>query len=120
MTEAGQYQSKQEGVILSLTAKNHFLAGLKKEVGSKGIRLSLKKTGCSGLSYVLDYVKEGSSLDLVFPLEEDYSIFIERKAYPTLKGLKIDYVKEGLNQKLVFSNPNQTGQCGCGESFTVD
>jgi iron-sulfur cluster assembly protein len=34
--------------------------------------------------------------------------------------MDVDYVKQGLNYKFVFNNPNQTGQCGCGESFTVD
>jgi iron-sulfur cluster assembly protein len=86
----------------------------------KGIRLSIKKTGCSGLSYVIDYVQIPQNNDVVIPLVEDYWIAIEKASYPYLKGMHIDYVKQGLNQKFVFNNPNQTGQCGCGESFTVE
>ena len=58
--------------------------------------------------------------DIVSPLTEDCLICIDKASYPYLKGIQIDYVKQGLNQKFVFNNPNQTGQCGCGESFTVD
>lgn len=121
MTEVSQHRSSQQGVTLSPTAKKHFLTMLQKEPHAKGVRLSLKKTGCSGLSYVLDCVEKAEEGDLIFPLEgTPYAFFVAKAHYPTLKGLSIDFVKDGLNQKLVFSNPNQTGQCGCGESFTVE
>ena len=84
-----------------------------------GLRLSLKKTGCSGLSYVLDYVSTQQPEDIVVELTQDKFIFIEKKSFPFLKGLKMDYVRQGINQKFTFENPNQTGQCGCGESFSV-
>lgn len=107
------------GVFFSDAAREHVLAYLKKRQDSKGIRLSVKKTGCSGLSYVVDYVLAPEADDAVFPLGEDYWIYVDKKSYPFLKGIHVDYVKQGLNQKMVFTNPNQTGQCGCGESFTV-
>jgi iron-sulfur cluster assembly protein len=58
--------------------------------------------------------------DRVFPFLEGYDLYIEKNSYPFLKGVRIDYVKQGLSSKLVFDNPNQTGLCGCGESFTVN
>ena len=58
--------------------------------------------------------------DLILPLTEDYVVCIDKSSYPFLKKMNVDYVKQGLNYKFVFNNPNQTGQCGCGESFTVD
>ncbi len=85
-----------------------------------GMRLSLKKTGCSGLSYVLDYVSAPQVDDIEVELSHDKFIYIEKKSFPFLKGLKIDYVRQGINQKFTFENPNQTGQCGCGESFSVE
>lgn len=85
----------------------------------RSLRLSVKKTGCSGLSYVLDYVDAPAPTDIIIPLIEPYSICIDKASYPYLKGMEMDYVKQGLNTKFVFTNPNQTGQCGCGESFTV-
>ena len=98
----------------------HIVTCLEKQGESRGIRLSVKKTGCSGLSYVVDYVQVAEADDVVQSLVNDYWIYIDKKSYPYLQGMKIDYVKQGLNQKLTFTNPNQTGQCGCGESFTVD
>jgi len=119
MSEVMQYSSaSQDALQVSDAAMRHILSYLAKN-DSKGIRLSVKKTGCSGLSYVVDYVTAPAANDIVIPLAEDYLISIDKNSYPYLKGMHIDYVKQGLNQKFVFNNPNQTGQCGCGESFTV-
>jgi len=106
-------------LTLSEAAMRHVLIYLHKQNSARGIRLSVKKTGCSGLSYVVDYVKEPNSDDLVVLLNDTYSVFIDRISYPYLKGMHVDYIQQGLNYKFVFNNPNQTGQCGCGESFTV-
>lgn len=84
-----------------------------------GLRLSVKKTGCSGLSYEITYINEKHIDDIVVPLEDKYFISIDKKSYPYLKGVTMDYLKQGVNYKFIFNNPNQTGQCGCGESFTV-
>lgn len=121
MSEVIHYSSDRlSGLTLSEAAKKHLLSYLEKEEASRGVRFSVKKTGCSGLSYVVDFVNSVQDNDLVLPLNERYQLFIEKASYPFLKGMSVDYVKEGLNAKLVFKNPNQTGQCGCGESFTVD
>ena len=106
-------------VTFSDAAKTHVLSYLRKQASCKGIRLSVKKTGCSGLSYVVDYVDEPMADDIVMPLIDNYLVCIDKKSYPYLKGMDVDYVKQGFNAKFVFNNPNQTGQCGCGESFTV-
>jgi iron-sulfur cluster assembly accessory protein len=120
MSEVMQHASTSaQGILLSEAAKSHILSYLNKQ-GQKGIRLSVKKTGCSGLSYVIDYVDTPQEHDLVLPLTDDYILCIDKGSYPFLKGMEVDYVKQGLNHKFTFSNPNQTGQCGCGESFTVD
>ncbi len=108
------------GITLSESAKRHILAYLEKQGECKGLRLSVKKTGCSGLAYVMDYVQAPEADDIIQALDSDYWIYVDKKGYPYLKGVSIDYVKQGLNSKLVFQNPNQTGQCGCGESFTVE
>ncbi|KTD24772.1 Fe-S cluster assembly protein [Legionella lansingensis] len=108
------------GVTLSEAAKRHILSYLSKQKDSKGIRLSVKKTGCSGLSYVVDYVVAPQDNDIVQPLTDEYQLCIDKGSYPYIKGMHVDYVKQGLNYKFVFNNPNQKGQCGCGESFTVD
>ncbi|WP_131780972.1 HesB/IscA family protein [Legionella gresilensis] len=121
MSEVVNYSStKNQGVTLTEAAKSHIIGYLDKEPNSQGVRFSVKKTGCSGLSYVVDYVIHPQESDIAFSLDERYQIWIDKASYPFLKGMNIDYIKQGLNYKFIFDNPNQTGQCGCGESFTVD
>lgn len=112
--------SKQKEIELTNAAIRHFLTYLQQQKDAIGVRLYLKKSGCSGLSYQFDYVKEVEPNDLVFALSEPYHLYVDKKSYPIIQGTKVDYVKDGLNFKLIFDNPNQTGQCGCGESFTVN
>ncbi len=102
------------------SAVKHLVSYLQKNVEYTGVRLSVKKTGCSGLSYVVDYVLSPLEGDLVMPLNADYLVCIDKASYPFLKNMNVDYVKQGLNYRFIFNNPNQTGQCGCGESFTVE
>lgn len=120
MSEVMQHVSDTGQISLSDSAKRHLLICLVAQTDSIGVRFSVKKTGCSGLSYVIDFVSSEQDNDVVVPFEGDYAIYVDRASYPHLKGMHIDYIKQGLNQKLVFNNPNQTGQCGCGESFTVE
>ncbi len=111
--------STEPGITLSESAVKHLVSYLNKNPEQNGVRLSVKKTGCSGLSYVVDYVKSPLEGDVVLALSGDYSLCIDKSSFPFLKNMNVDYVKQGLNYKFVFNNPNQTGQCGCGESFTV-
>jgi iron-sulfur cluster assembly protein len=106
-------------IRFSDAAINHLVSYLEKNTVYRGVRLSVKKTGCSGFSYVIDYVTEPVATDLMTSLSEHYSVWIDQSSYPFLKDMNVDYVKQGLNSKFMFNNPNQTGQCGCGESFTV-
>ncbi len=112
------HTSVAPGIGLTETAKKHIEQQLEKNQQSQGVRLSVDKTGCSGLSYVFSFVKEINDKDKHFEVEGIH-IYVDIEAYPFLKGSIIDYVKEGLNYKFSFDNPNQTGVCGCGESFTV-
>lgn len=113
-------QASAVSITFSEAAKSHFKACLAKQSSAMGVRLSLKKSGCSGLSYALDYIHAPLKDDIVVPLVDEYQLFIDKSSYPFLKGTEIDYIREGLNYKLVYHNPNQTGECGCGESFTID
>lgn len=113
--------NKAESMVeLTDAALSHVKSYLEKQNDCQGIRFSVKKTGCSGLSYVIDYVNRPEEDDIVQDLIGDYILCIDKKSYPFLKGMQVDYVMEGLNHKFKFNNPNQTGQCGCGESFTVE
>jgi iron-sulfur cluster assembly protein len=120
MSEVSLHLSRKNlSITFSDAAVCHIESYLAKHNKSLGIRLSVKKTGCSGLSYVVDYVEASVADDIVLPLANDKLVYIDKGSFPYLKGMHVDYVRQGLNYKFVFNNPNQTGQCGCGESFTV-
>ena len=113
MNEVIQHESSvTPAITFSESATSHVLSYLSKQCNCKGIRLSVKKTGCSGLSYVVDYIDAPLAEDIIVPLVDDYLVCIDKSSYPYLKGMHVDYVKQGLNYKFVFNNPNQTGQCG--------
>ena len=85
-----------------------------------GIRLGVKTTGCSGLAYVLEYVQEYKSLDSdINYAQQDFVVLVDKKNDVYLKGITVDYVRQGLNEGFEFSNPNERDRCGCGESFRV-
>lgn len=83
-----------------------------------GIRVGIKSSGCNGFSYILEYADTINPDDEVF--ESHYvTIVSDKKSLIFIKDLVIDFVKEGLNEGFVYINPNEKGQCGCGESFNV-
>jgi iron-sulfur cluster assembly protein len=83
-----------------------------------GLRLAVKKTGCSGFAYVVNYADEIGSNDLVFE-DRGVKVIVDRESLGFIDGTEIDFVKQGLNEAFRFRNPNVKGECGCGESFTV-
>ena len=111
--------SNEVNIKLSETAKKRLRKVIANSENVKAMRLAVKKSGCSGYAYDLQCVSEISSEDLIIDLGDGYQLSVDAKSYPLLEGLEIDYVKEGLQQRFVYHNPNQTGQCGCGESFSV-
>ena len=85
---------------------------------SEGIRIGVKTKGCSGLSYTIEYVDEINSGDEIV-IADDINVFIDPKATLFLIGTKMDYVEDDLQSGFQFTNPNEKGRCGCGESFHV-
>ena len=83
-----------------------------------GLRLGVKTTGCSGLAYVLEFVDSVDAGDQTFD-SFGVKVIVDAKSLAYLDGTQMDFVKEGLNEGFKFTNPNQKGECGCGESFTV-
>lgn len=91
---------------------------LSHHVHGVGLRLSVKKTGCSGLMYVVELADEVTAEDEVIE-DRDVRIVVSRVHLPLFHGTEVDFVRDGLNENFVFRNPNVKGECGCGESFTV-
>jgi iron-sulfur cluster assembly protein len=86
--------------------------------GGIGLRLGVRKTGCSGFAYVINYADGPALGDTVF---EDHGVpvFVDAASLKLIDGTIVDFVKEGLNEAFRFRNPNVKGECGCGESFSV-
>lgn len=87
--------------------------------GAIGLRLSIKSTGCSGHSYAMDFVSAEDAAD--DKIEQDGAVlYIPKTNSWMLFGMEIGYAEGKLQSGFTFTNPNETGRCGCGESFSVD
>ena len=107
-------------ITLTDKASNKIKQTLAKRGKGLGIRIGVKTTGCSGLAYVLEYVdKNEAEVGVVNFIQKDFIVLVDEKSLVYLKGLTIDYVRNGLNEGFEFSNPNERDRCGCGESFRV-
>ena len=105
-------------ISLSESAARHVSNFIAKRGKGFGIRLGVKTSGCSGMAYKLEFVDNTESEDLVFE-SHGVKVVIDPKSLAYLDGTELDFVKEGLNERFKFNNPNVKDQCGCGESFNV-
>ncbi len=105
-------------VTVTESAAQQIQKQLTKRGSGLGLRLGVKKSGCSGYAYVLDYVDEIGASDQVFE-SFGVKIIVNNDDLSLLNGIEIDYRREGLNAAFKFNNPNVKGMCGCGESFAV-
>jgi iron-sulfur cluster assembly protein len=91
---------------------------LRDKLGESGLRISVSDGGCSGYSYQLRFDRQQSSEDTVLEFE-DVKVFVDAASAPFLKGTVIDFVSGLYGGGFKFSNPNATGTCGCGTSFSA-
>ena len=103
---------------MTAAALAHTRTQLSKE-SARGLRLGVRKSGCSGFMYVLDLVTEPAEDDQEFVIDEGVSVFVDAASLAYVSGTEIDYVREGLSSFYKFNNPNVQSACGCGESFSV-
>lgn len=92
----------------------------KEEKDVYGVKIDVRRRGCNGYSYVMDYLKKDqiSKLDEVVE-EKGVRVVIDKKAVMFVVGTEMDFVDNEIKSEFVFNNPNAKGHCGCGESFHV-
>lgn len=92
------------------------IARLMEKQGSSGLRIGVKKGGCAGMEYTMDYVSEVNPMDET--VEQDGArVMIAPMAQMFLIGTEIDYETSLLEAGFKFRNPNVAEACGCGESI---
>lgn len=86
--------------------------------GVLGLRVGVKSAGCSGLQYQIDYAAEQKPFEDRIE-DKGVTIFIDPAAVMFLIGAEMDWQEDKFSSSFVFTNPNETARCGCGESFSV-
>jgi len=105
-------------ISLTESAADRVRSHLHRRGTGLGLRLGIKKTGCSGFAYVVNYADEIRPEDAVFE-ERGVKVIVDQASLPLIDGTVVDFVKQGLNEAFKFQNPKAKGECGCGESFSV-
>ncbi len=105
-------------ITLTENAGKHIQQQLAKMNQGTVLRIGIKKSGCSGNSYIIDYTENIQHNDRVFE-SQNVKIAIASDVLSFLVGSELDLIKDGLNNTLKISNPNADNTCGCGDSFSV-
>jgi iron-sulfur cluster assembly protein len=106
-------------VTLTESAARQIKKQLTKRGKGIGLKLGVRKSGCSGYAYALDYADTLNENDAIF---EDFGVkvIVPGSDLEFVDGVELDYRREGINEAFQFNNPNVKGTCGCGESFSVE
>jgi iron-sulfur cluster assembly protein len=106
-------------IQLTSAARERMQRYLAEQPDAAGVRFGVRKTGCSGYAYLVEIADRLGETDRV--IERDgVRLVVDADSLPFVEGTEIDFARHGLNSTFVFRNPNVTGECGCGESFTVN
>lgn len=105
-------------ITITPSASQRMRQFLAQTPAAAGVRFGVKRTGCSGFAYVVDLADDVGADDQVVEID-GVPVVVDQKSLPLVDGTVIDFQRQGLNASFVFHNPNATGECGCGESFTV-
>ncbi|QSR89472.1 iron-sulfur cluster assembly accessory protein [Methylacidiphilum caldifontis] len=105
-------------IMITQRAQEKLAKSLQGKKEAVGLRLAVLRSGCAGYSYHLNYARQVEADDFVctFP---GGKLVVDQDSLKMLEGLVLDYVKDSFRERFVFNNPNATGSCGCGESFSV-
>ncbi len=103
---------------LTEAAAERLRALYSKGEAGKLLRISVNTKGCSGMSYDLSWVEAAGPGDETVA-DKGVTVLVDRKATLFLIGTTMDYEVKGLSSGFTFTNPNEKGRCGCGESFHI-
>jgi iron-sulfur cluster assembly accessory protein len=106
-------------VSITPVAIAHIVQQLSNNPSARGIRLTIKNSGCSGYKYLTQWATNIEPDDIVFSIS-GFDVVVKEQHLPIVAGIEIDYVTQGVNSAFQFNNPNATAECGCGESFTIE
>ncbi len=84
-----------------------------------GLRIGVQPGGCSGMSYFMEYAEEQNPMEEVVE-DKGVKIFVDQRALLYLVGTEMDYAEGQFESGFIFKNPNETGRCGCGKSFSTN
>jgi iron-sulfur cluster assembly protein len=107
-----------DSIKLTDAAVEHIKEIIAKKPNAIGIRVGVKSSGCSGMSYTMDIATKIEENDHIFE-KNDIKVVVNAKSFAYLKGTQIDCVQKGLSKVIQFNNPNAESVCGCGESFNL-
>jgi len=105
-------------ISVTENAAKQIQAQLAKRGKGVGLRVGVKKVGCSGFAYTFDYADEMHPGDQLFEAH-NAKVVVDADTLSFLDGSRLDFVKEGFKQVFKFDNPNIDSTCGCGESFNI-
>lgn len=105
-------------ITLTEKAAKHIQKSLNSRGKGLGLRLGVKTSGCSGMSYVMEFADEIQPEDQLFE-SQGVKVIVDTKSLLYIDGTELDFVREGLNEGFQFNNPNVKDSCGCGESFNT-
>jgi iron-sulfur cluster assembly protein len=119
MNQETKVRARPAAIILTAAAEARIadLMGRAPE-GAIGVKLSTPRRGCSGLAYSVDYVTEANPMDERIETPGG-TFFVDGASILYLVGSTMDWQEDDFAAGFTFNNPNATGSCGCGESFTV-
>jgi len=105
-------------ITLTEKAAKHIQKSLDNRGKGVGLRLGVKTSGCSGMSYLIEFADVVEEQDQVFE-SQGIKIVVDPKSLLYIDGTELDFVREGLSEGFKFNNPKVKDQCGCGESFNA-
>ncbi|ANZ22355.1 hypothetical protein ATN01_00600 [Buchnera aphidicola (Diuraphis noxia)] len=117
-------KNEWKGISITKNAIKQILFLIESHSDNKGIRLSIKKSGCAGFRYTMTLIKKSESKkeknkkEITF-FYQNIFICVYSNEMSLLEGIEIDFVKNNINKIFKFTNPKIERFCGCGESFSI-